>query len=65
MEPPPANPSNMVFMVSRNWGGSVWLMSLWTGGGLFDYCLVGDYYYGDHVRDCGCWIVWSSIVHPF
>jgi len=54
VEPPPANPPDMVFMVSCSWGGSEWLMLVWVGGGLYDYYLVGGYYYGDRVRGCGC-----------
>ena len=43
-----------VFMVQHSWGGSVWLMSVWAGVGLYEYYLVGGYCYGDRVWGCGC-----------
>jgi len=32
VEPPLVNPSDMVFVVPWNWGGSTWLMFVWVGG---------------------------------
>jgi len=32
VDPPPAKPPDMVFIVLSNWGGSVQFISVWAGG---------------------------------